>query len=135
MSDGNGASYHFSSYVGDLAALFWIHTALLQWRRGLEKVVQTLPVPLFTVELPLQQGYPTCGRRMYKVNSSIKQRPLMVASWNVRNLQDTGLGALRRPAHIARELARCDIDIAALSEANLPEEASLVEIRTDNTFL
>ena len=31
----------FGSYQGDRAALFMIHTAHLQWRRGLEKVAQT----------------------------------------------------------------------------------------------
>ena len=40
----------------------------------------------------------------------------MVESWNVRALQDTGLGARRRTALIAFELARYNIDIAALSE-------------------
>ena len=69
--------------------------------------------------------YPTRGRKKYKVNSSIKQRPL-VASWNVRTLRDIGLGARRRSALIACELARYNIDIAALSETRLPDEGSLV---------
>ena len=43
----------------------------------------------------------------------------MVASWNVRTLQDTGLGARRRTALIACELARYNIEIAALSETRL----------------
>ena len=50
----------------------------------------------------------------------------MVASWNVRTLQDTGLGARRRTALFACELARYSIDIAALSETRLPDEGSLV---------
>ena len=58
----------------------------------------------------------------------------MVASWNVRTLQDTGLGALRRTTLIACELARYNIDIAALSETRLPDEGSLVEMGTGNTF-
>ena len=45
----------------------------------------------------------------------------MVTIWNVRTLQDTGLGARRRTALIACELARCNIDIAALSETKLPD--------------
>ena len=58
----------------------------------------------------------------------------MVASWNVRTIQDTGLGARRRTTVIACELARYNIDIAALSETRLPDEGSLVEIGTGNTF-
>ena len=58
----------------------------------------------------------------------------MVASWNVRTLLDTGLGARRRTALIACELARYNIDIAALSETRLPDEGSLVETGTGYTF-
>ena len=57
----------------------------------------------------------------------------MVASWNVRTLQDTGFGARRRTALIACELARYNIDIAALSETRLPDEGSLVETATGYT--
>ena len=58
----------------------------------------------------------------------------MVASWNVRTLQETGLGALCRTTLIACELARYNIDIAALSETRLPDEGSLVEMGTGYTF-
>ena len=101
---------------------------------GLEKVAQTLPVSPFLSGLPLPQGCPTCGQIKYKVNSSIKQRPLMVKCWNVRNLQSTGLGARHCTTLIACELARYNIDIAALSEARLPDEGSLVEMGTGYTF-
>ena len=47
---------------------------------------------------------------------TLNQRPLVVASWNVRTLLDTGLGARCRTALFAGELARYNIDIAALSE-------------------
>ena len=97
-------------------------------------MAQTLSVPPFPGGLPQPQGYPTCGQKKYKINSSIKQRPLVVASWNVRTLQDTGLGARRCTALIVNELARYNIDIAALSETRLPDEGSLVEIGTDCTF-
>ena len=50
----------------------------------------------------------------------------MVTSWNVRTLQDTGLGARRCTALIACELARYNIDIAALSETIHPDEGSHV---------
>ena len=45
----------------------------------------------------------------------------MVATWNVRTLQDTGQVARRRTALIACEFARYIIDIAALSETRLPD--------------
>ena len=58
----------------------------------------------------------------------------MVASWNVRTLRDTGLGARRRTVLIACELARYSIDVAALSESRLPDEGSLVYMGTGYTF-
>ena len=97
-------------------------------------MAQTLPVPPFPGGLPQSQGYPTRGRKKHKINSSIKQRPLVVASWNVSTLRDTGLGARRHTALIACELARHNIDIVALSETRLPYEGSLVEIGTGYTF-
>ena len=75
-----------------------------------------------------------CSQKMYKIKSSIKQGPLVVASWNERTLQDTGLGARHRTALIACELARYNIDLAALSETRLPDEGSLVETGTGYTF-
>ena len=75
-------------------------------------------------------GLPHKRSKKYKLNSSIKQRPLVVANWNVRTLRDTRLGARRRTALIACELARYNIDIAALSETILPCDYSLVEMGT-----
>ena len=97
-------------------------------------MAQALSVPPFPGGLPQPQGYPTRGKKKYKINSSIKQRPLVVASWNVRTLQDTGLGARRCTTLIACELARYNIDIAALSETRLPDEGSLVEMGTGYKF-
>ena len=97
---------------------------------GPRKVAQALPVPSFPGGLPQPQGYPTSGRKTYKINSSIKQRPLVVASWSVLTLQDTGLGARRRTALIACELARYNIDIAALGETTLPDKGCIIEMGT-----
>ena len=97
-------------------------------------MAQTLHVPPFPGGLPQSQSYPTRGQKKYKKNSSIKQRPLVVASWNMRTLQDTGLGARRRIALISCELVRYNIDIAALSETRLPDEDFLVEMGTGYTF-
>ena len=52
----------------------------------------------------------------------------------MRTLQDSRLGARRRTVLIACELARYNIDIAALSETRLPDEGSLVETGTGYTF-
>ena len=88
-------------------------------------MAQALPVPPIPGGLPQPQGYPTRGRKKYKINSSIRQRPHVVASWNVRTLLDTVLGARRRTALIACELDKYNIDIADLSETRLPDESSL----------
>ena len=58
----------------------------------------------------------------------------MVASWNMRTLKDTGLGARCRTALIACDLAKYYIDIATLSESRLPDEGSLEEMGTGYTF-
>ena len=97
-------------------------------------MAKTLPVPPFPGDLPQPQGNHTRGRKKYKINSSIKQSPLVVASLNVCTLHDIGLEARRRTALIACELARYNIVIAALSETRLPDEGSLVEIGTGYTF-
>ena len=96
-------------------------------------MVKTLAVPAFPGDLPQPQGYPTHERKKYKINSLLKQRTLVVASCNVRTLQDTGLGDRRRTALIAWEHSRYSIDIAALSETRHPDEGSLVEMGTDYT--
>ena len=80
-------------------------------------------------------GYPTHVRQKYTVCSSVKQRPLVVASWNVRTLQDTGLGARRRIAFIACGVARCKIGIAAFSDASLLIHGFLLEVGNGYTFL
>ena len=58
----------------------------------------------------------------------------MVASWNVRTLQETGLGARRRNALIACDLVRYNIDIAALGETRPPDGGSIVEMGSAYTF-
>ena len=52
----------------------------------------------------------------------------------MRTLQDTGLGTQCRTVLIACELARYDIDKAALSVTRFPEEGSHVEVRSAYTF-
>ena len=50
---------------------------------------------------------------------------LKVACWNVRTMQDSEDLPQRRSALVARELARLDIDVAALSEVRFAEQDSL----------
>ena len=52
----------------------------------------------------------------------------------MRTLHETELEDRRRTALIARELARYNIDIAALSETRHPEEGSFVKMVTVCTF-
>ena len=59
-----------------------------------------------------------------------------VATWNVRTLLDRGesSNAERRTAIVARELARYNVDIAALSETRLSGENQLSEKGAGYTF-
>ena len=69
-----------------------------------------------------------------------KQRPkttsLKLACWNIRTMQDSDEAdrPQRRSALVARQLARVDIDIAALSEVRLAERGSLTEHEAGYTF-
>ena len=67
----------------------------------------------------------------------VRARMLNIASWNVRTLLDlTGTPDRphRRTALVALELARYNIDIAALSETRLHGEDSLSEVGAGYTF-
>jgi len=58
-----------------------------------------------------------------------KQRnTLTLAAWNVRTLLDRGDRHERRSAIIARELGRCVVDIAALSEIRLRRSRRRIHI-------
>ncbi|XP_040289820.1 LOW QUALITY PROTEIN: uncharacterized protein LOC121002429 [Bufo bufo] len=65
-----------------------------------------------------------------------KVSPLTIGTWNVRTLQDNPLAdhPERRTALVARELARFDIDIAALCETTLANEGQLTETGGGYTF-
>ena len=59
---------------------------------------------------------------------------LVVGSWNVRTLQDSGTGPERRTAVIAKTLSKYKIDIAALSETRLADESQLEEVGSGYTY-
>uniref|UniRef100_A0A0B7BSR0 Reverse transcriptase domain-containing protein n=3 Tax=Arion vulgaris TaxID=1028688 RepID=A0A0B7BSR0_9EUPU len=63
-------------------------------------------------------------------------KALTIGAWNVRTLLDNNKAERpeRRTALVARELARYDIDIAALSETRLPDEGQLSEVGGGYTF-
>nr|VZI44544.1 unnamed protein product [Spirometra erinaceieuropaei] len=62
--------------------------------------------------------------------------PLTLAAWNVRSLLDNPRSNRpeRRTALVARELARCKVDIAALSETRFSEQGHLEEVGAGYTF-
>lgn len=60
---------------------------------------------------------------------------MILASWNTRTLQYTNSSLPRkRTALIASELARYDVDIAAMSETRVTETGSLTESGEGYTF-
>nr|VZI00951.1 unnamed protein product [Spirometra erinaceieuropaei] len=65
-----------------------------------------------------------------------KVSPLTLAAWNVRSLLDNPRSNRpeRRTALVARELARCKVDIAALSETRFSEQGQLEEVGAGYTF-
>ncbi len=78
-----------------------------------------------------RQSIPPRGRK-----TKVKNK-LSIASWNVRTLLDlaeTPDRPHRRTALVALELARYNIDIAALSETRLHGEDSLTEAGAGYTF-
>ena len=75
-------------------------------------------------------------RTIPKCGQNLKSK-LIVAAWNVRTMLDrneTTDRPARRTALIAQELARYQIDIAALSETRLADEGSLTEDQGAYTF-
>ncbi|XP_076046084.1 uncharacterized protein LOC143028190 [Oratosquilla oratoria] len=76
-----------------------------------------------------------CGQNVKKVNT--KKIPLSVGTWNVRTLLDLSINERpeRRTALVSKELARFNIDIAALSETRLSGEGKLEEDGSGYTFV
>ena len=108
-------------------------------RKGLEKgalniACSTLPGP----ENRVWRGPYYCGRNNTKENTKKRLRniPLTLGAWNVRiHLDRDGADRpQRRTAQIGRELARYNIDIAALCETRLAGEGQLCEKGAGYTF-
>ena len=94
---------------------------------------------------------PLCGRLKYKNSRKLKKKQkniklkkkkllkkkiiIKLGVWNIRTLLDSDPSRpARRTALIAQDLARYDVNIAALSETGLPDEGSLTEDQNGYTF-
>ncbi|XP_049779175.1 craniofacial development protein 2-like [Schistocerca cancellata] len=68
-----------------------------------------------------------CSQKNNKINSYLKY--LMIGVWNVRTLQDNDHNQCpeRKTGLIARELARYNINITAISETHLSDSGQLCE--------
>lgn len=66
----------------------------------------------------------------------IKKKPLTIGAWNVRTLLDNSKSDRpeKRTALVARELARYNLDIVALSETRFAEQGQLIEVGANYTF-
>ena len=62
-----------------------------------------------------------------KIERKKKTENLKVACWNIRTMQDSEDRPQKSSVLVARELARLDIDIVALSEVRFAEQGSLKE--------
>ena len=78
------------------------------------------------------------GREPAVINSThrLRKQPMVIGSWNVRTLLDSKSSGRpqRRTALVASELARYNVDIAALSETRLPDSGQLAEAGQGYTF-
>ena len=76
-----------------------------------------------------------------KTNRKKKTKPVTCGTWNVRSLLDrkgkrknTDFRPERRTTLVSKELSRCNIDIAALTETRLADTGELEEVASGYTF-
>ena len=83
--------------------------------------------------MPRLAGSHSSGK---KTTKKIRVTPIILGAWNVRTLMDrAGTDRPeRRTALIARELARYNVQIAALSETRFADEGQLSEVNAGYTF-
>ena len=89
----------------------------------LEKVNKACLTPIWLASRGQRASLPSGKKNKRKK----KTANLKVARSNVRTMRDSEDRPQRRSALVARELARLDIDIAALSEVRFAEQGSLRE--------
>ena len=96
--------------------------------------LQLLVAPCFLFLLLCGDVHPNPGPVIHRVPRHASAEPLNVASWNVRTLLDTKRAAARPTAIVSRELARYNIDIAAISETRVLGDTTLEEVTGGYTF-
>ena len=118
------------SYPGDRAALFRDSAALFTRRGGEKRIPKNRSS---YTRLLAHRGQLTIHHSGNKLQKKFTTK-LRLGSWNVRTLLDSNERHERRTAIIGRELARYNIDIAALSETRLSGQTELVERGAGYTF-
>ena len=91
-------------------------------------------VPIFLMLLLCGDVHPNPGPVLPRCLRHPGAQLLNVASWNVRTLLETKRSAARPTAIVSRELARYNIDIAALSETRVLGETVIQEAGGGYTF-
>ena len=78
---------------------------------------------------PRLERMPSSGTQIIMKKKKTRVRPITLAAWNVRTMQDREGTACpeRRSALIDRELSRYGVDIAALSETRLADTGEVAE--------
>ena len=87
--------------------------------------------------LPLPSPYPLPPppTKIHRTKATFaKKVPLQLGCWNVRTLLDNDKRSERRTALVTNEIARYNIDIAALSETRLSGEDQLTETESGYTL-
>ena len=106
--------------------------------KGLEKLTQRKLASHNLVNTRSRLGIQLGGRRKSKSNirSGARQTSMYFGAWNEINLMDTGKSSRseRMTAIVGNELARYNIDIAALCETRLAETGDLTEHGAGYTF-
>ena len=82
--------------------------------------------------MPRLGGFHSCGQKTKKT----KVKVLNLGKWNRRTLLDKTKADRpeRRTAFVAKELARYNVDIAALSETRFADKGQLTEREGGHTF-
>ncbi|XP_053863859.1 LOW QUALITY PROTEIN: uncharacterized protein LOC128825397 [Malaclemys terrapin pileata] len=95
----------------------------------------TLLSACFTLPWPAYRGW-RGSHKSGRTKTKLRVTPITIGTWNVHTLLDniTADRPERRTALVARELARYNIDIAALSETRLANEGQLSESGGGYTF-
>ena len=96
--------------------------------------MQVITVPVFCLLLLCGDVHPNPGPVLQHSPRHPKAQLLTVASWNVRTLLETKRTTARPTAIVSRELARYNIDIAAISETRVLGDSVIQEVAGGYTF-